>query len=257
MAGTPDGVASDRRLRALAGKEPVPRPVDLPPGAQDLEQLRREHHVAVLLPLALRDAERHPFAVDGGHREADGLGDAQAGGVARGQDGVVLGGLHPVEKLGHFFRAEHDRQGSGLLRHGDHVVEDPPLPEGDPVEEPESRDGDDQRARRKTAFRGQVDLVGADLLRAETRRGAAEVASEPRDGLDVGLLRARRQLPHLHVFEHALTKRGHETLLCEGPGGFQALAEQRMARRHASCGGTTWAAASESAGRSSVYRGAV
>ena len=77
-AGAPDRVASDRLLRALAGKEPVPGPVDLPPGAQDLEQLRREHHVAVLLPLALRDAERHPFAVDGGHGEAGGFGDAQA-----------------------------------------------------------------------------------------------------------------------------------------------------------------------------------
>ena len=30
---------------------------------------------------------------------------------------------------------------------------------------------------------------------------------------------ARRQLPHLHVLEHALTKRCHETLLCEGPRG--------------------------------------
>ena len=169
----------------------------------------------------------------------------------------MLGGLHPVEELDHFFRAEHDRQGAGLLRHGDHVVEDPPLPQGDPIEEAEGRHGDDQRARRKTALVGQVDLVGADLLQTETRRRAAEVAGEPRDGLDVRLLGARRQTPHLHVFEHALTKRGHETLLCEGPGGFQALAEQRMARRHTSCGGTTWAAASESAGRSSVYRGAV
>ena len=42
VAGTPDRVPRDRLLRGLAGKEPVPRPVDLPPGAQDLEQLRRE-----------------------------------------------------------------------------------------------------------------------------------------------------------------------------------------------------------------------
>ena len=170
----------------------------------------------------------------------------------------MLGGLHPVEELDHFFRAEHDRQGAGLLRHGDHVVEDPPLPQGDPIEKAEGRHGDDQRARRKTALVGQVDLVGADLLQTETRRRAAEVAGEPRDGLDVRLLGARRQTPHLHVFEHALTKRGHETLLCEGPGGFQALAEQRMARRHTSCGGgTIWLVASEQAGRFSVYRVAV
>ena len=93
----------------LAGKEPVAGPVDFPPGAQDRQQLRREHHVAVLLPLALRDAQHHAFAVDGGHGEVNGLGDAQTGGVARGQDGVMLRGFHPVEKLNHFFRAEHDR----------------------------------------------------------------------------------------------------------------------------------------------------
>ncbi len=108
-AGVPDRFRRDRLLRALAGKEPMPRPFDLPPGAQDLEQLRREHHVAVFLPLAVRDAQHHPFAVDGGHREAGGLCDAQAGGVARGQDGAMLRGLHAVEELGHFFRAEHDR----------------------------------------------------------------------------------------------------------------------------------------------------
>ena len=245
-------------LRAGAGKEPVPGPVDFPPGAQDRQQLRREHHVAVFLSLAVRDAQHHPFAVDGGHGKAHGLGDAQAGGVAGGQDGAMLGRLHPVEKLGHFFRAEHDRQGPRLLRRGDHVVEGPPLLERDPIEEAERRHGDDQRARRETAFGGQVDLVGADVLGTETSRGTVEVTSEPRDGLDVRPLRARRQPPHLHVFEHALTKGCHETLLCEGPGGFQALAEQRMARLTTGCGGRTiWPDASVAVGRSAVYRGAV
>ena len=110
-AGMLDRFRRDRLLRALAGKEPVPGPVDLPPGAQDRQQLRREHHVAVLLPLTLLDAQHHPFAVDGGHREVDNLGDAEAGGVARGQDGVMSGGLDCVEKLRHLVAAEHDRQG--------------------------------------------------------------------------------------------------------------------------------------------------
>ena len=163
----------------------------------------------------------------------------------------MLGGLDGVEELHHLVAAEHDRQGPGLLRYGDHVVEDPLFPERDPIEETERRHGDDDRARRKTAFVGQVDLVGADRLRAETSRGTVEVAGEPRDGLDVCLLGARRQLPHLHVFEHALTKRCHGTLLCEGPGGFQALAEQRTARRRTSCSGRTiWLAGRLRVGRS-------
>ena len=221
----------------------------------DRQQLRREHHVAVFLSLALCDAQHHPFTVDGGHGEADDLGDAQTGGVAGGQDGAMLRGLHRVEKLDHFLRAEHDRQGLRLLRCGDHVVEGPPLLKRDPIEEAERRHGDEQRARCQAAFGGQVDLVGADLLGTEAIRGTVEVAREPRDGLDVRALGEQRQPPHLHVFEHALTKGCHQTLLCEGPGGFQALAEQRMAGLTTGCGGRTiWPDASVAAGRLSVYR---
>ena len=255
-AGKTDRPASDRRVGAGAGKEPMPGPAHLPPVAEDGQQLRREHHVAVLLPLALRDAQHHPLAVDGGHGEADGLGDAQAGGVARGQDGAMFDGLHPVEKLDHLFRAEHDGQRARPFRLGDHLVEGPALLERDAIEEPERRHGDDQRARRETAFARQVDLVGANLLGTQMRRRAAEMAGEPRNRLDIRLLRGRRQPPHLHVFEHALTEGCHDALLCERPGEFQALAEQRMARIRTGYGGrTTRLAVSVVAGRVCVYRG--
>ena len=218
-AATPAGklnrAARDRRIGALAGEEPVPRPFDSPPGAQHRQKLRREHHVAVLLPLALRDAQHHPFAVDGGHGEADDLGNTQAGGVAGGQDGAMLRGLHGVEKPDHFLRAEHDRQRLRLLRRGDHVVEGPRLLKRDPIEEAERRHGDEQGSRCQTSLRGQVDLVGADLLGAEALGGLVEVAGEPRDGLDVRALGERRQPSHPHVFEHALTKGCHQTLLCD------------------------------------------
>ena len=92
----------------------------------------------------------------------------------------MLRGLHRVEKLDHFLRAEHDRQGLRLLRRGDHVVEGPTLPKRDSIEEAERRHGDEQRTRREPAFGGQVDLVGADLLGTEALRGPVEVAGEPR-----------------------------------------------------------------------------
>src|SRR6516225_9605504 len=43
----------DRIDRVLAGKEPDRRPRRPPPVPQQLEQLRRQHHIAIPLPLAL------------------------------------------------------------------------------------------------------------------------------------------------------------------------------------------------------------
>ena len=63
-----DRTAADRGARPSPGEEPVRGPVDLPPRAQDLEERRGEHHIAIPLPLALRDAEDHPVAIDGGHK---------------------------------------------------------------------------------------------------------------------------------------------------------------------------------------------
>ena len=45
--------------RVLAGEEPDRRPRRAPPFAQDCEQLRRQHHISVALPLATFDPERH------------------------------------------------------------------------------------------------------------------------------------------------------------------------------------------------------
>ena len=104
-----DGVGRDRASRATAGEEPGPGSAHPPPVAQDLEQFRGEHHVAVFLPLPLLDAQDHPLAVDRRQAEPHGFGDAQPGGVAGREDRAMVGRLHGVEKLDHFGGAEHDR----------------------------------------------------------------------------------------------------------------------------------------------------
>ena len=44
------------------------------------------------------------------------------------------------------------------------------------------------------------------------------------------LRRAMDVASRMQVLEHALSKRGHRTLLCEGLGSFQAFALERMRR---------------------------
>src|SRR5215469_8382992 len=59
------------------GKQPSPRQQHAqvsalpPPGAQQLEQLRRQHGVAVLAALSLLDAQQHALGVDIANLECD------------------------------------------------------------------------------------------------------------------------------------------------------------------------------------------
>ena len=64
----------------------------MPPFAQQFEPLRRKHHVAIPLPLALLDPQRHALAVDIEHLQVRDLGHAQARaeGVVSAADAVGL-----------------------------------------------------------------------------------------------------------------------------------------------------------------------
>jgi hypothetical protein len=190
----------------------------VPPGAQDLQQLQGEHDVAILLPLVVHDTDDHPLTIEGGDREADGFGNAEAGSVTRGQVGAMQRPLHPVEKLHDLLGAEHDGEGSRLLRQRHHLVDRPPPLEGDAIEKPERRHRHTHGARREPAFNGQIHLVRANLLGAHVCGRLADVARELRDARHIRALGERRQLAQLHVFEQALTKGCHGTLLCEGLG---------------------------------------
>src|ERR1700733_9816162 len=60
----------DRMTAVPAREQPLYWPGHSPVCPQDVEQLRREHHVAVTAALALLDANDHPAAVDVGKLEA-------------------------------------------------------------------------------------------------------------------------------------------------------------------------------------------
>ena len=86
----------------------------------------------------------------------------------------------------------------------------PVLLERDLVEKAQRGDGDEDGTGRQLLFVGQVHLVGADVLRAQLFRRFVEVAREQGNLLHVGRLRVQGEIPHLHVFGHALPKGCHE-----------------------------------------------
>src|SRR5262245_44946735 len=76
--------------------------------AQDLEQHRRKHHVAIFTTFTLFDTNDHPSAVDGGGLQANSFRNAQAYRVASGQNHAMLATSHATEEMHNFFRAQND-----------------------------------------------------------------------------------------------------------------------------------------------------
>jgi hypothetical protein len=97
----------------------------------------------------------------------------------------------------------------------DHVFEGPLLMECDLVEKAEGGYGDENGTECQFLLVGQVDLVSTDLLGPQHFRGLVEVACKQRDLLNVGGLRVRRQIAHLHVLGHSLPNGCHGKLLHE------------------------------------------
>src|SRR2546425_2376136 len=64
LAGEFDCASADRLAGNVTLEEPPLRPHCSPVVAQRLQQLGREHHVSILLSLALIDTDNHPLAVD-------------------------------------------------------------------------------------------------------------------------------------------------------------------------------------------------
>jgi len=75
---------------APGGEQVLSRPGGFIVAAQDLQQTRRQHGIAVLAAFALFDAEEHALRVDGSDFECHRFAHAQSGAVAGHQGGAVL-----------------------------------------------------------------------------------------------------------------------------------------------------------------------
>ena len=208
------GERRDRMSGQIAGEQPFLGPGGAPVAAQDVEQHGREHHVAVLPPFALLDADDHPLAVDRRRRQADRLGDPQTRRIADGQDDAMLQHVDGIKEPADLVAAQHDRQLMRLAAGGDDLVDVPLPPERDLVEKAQRGDGDQDRTGRELPLLGEMDLVGPNVGGAQQLGRLAEMASEQGDLLDVGALGVRGEVADPHVLDHALAKRRHWQLLC-------------------------------------------
>src|ERR1700692_4279966 len=92
IAGGPELARRHRVDRVHSGKQPPLWACRVVPGAQQLKQMRRKHHVAVLVALALFDPDHHALAVDVGYLQRDHLGHAQSGPIGHAQCHLVSPG---------------------------------------------------------------------------------------------------------------------------------------------------------------------
>jgi hypothetical protein len=75
---------------AAAGKKITGGTSHLPVGAQELEQVRRKHEIAIFLALSQFDPDHHALRIDVSHAQGGNLGNLQARGIGGYENGLVL-----------------------------------------------------------------------------------------------------------------------------------------------------------------------
>lgn len=210
------------RLRRIAAREqPTLWACRLPPGAQQVEQARRQHDIAVLAAFTLFDANDHALAVDIGDLQRDDLVGTQARAIGHAECRLVFEPRCRIEQPRHFLNAQHHRQLARLVDEMG-VFDDLVTPQRDLEEEPQSRDRLVD-GRHADAARCEMELIAAHVLEAGQIRRSSEEGCEVLDPLHIVMLGLGRELADRHVFDHAPAQRahclvGHEDapVLCEG-----------------------------------------
>jgi hypothetical protein len=192
----------------------------LPPLPQQRQHLRRQHDVAVLATLPLRDADDHLRAVDvaARSRTISPARSPQPAAVAERQHDVHLGvARHDEQPLG-LLRAHHQRQLLRLLEVvdlGGEIVppqrdaEQKPHPGHDPVAIADAQ-----------ALLDQVQLEAAHVVGRRRIGRPAEECGEPLAAVDMASQRVSSQLVGGHILDDAPAQRAdsigtHGELLSE------------------------------------------
>ena len=205
------GGMGDGPIGFPAGEQVGAGPDDLPVAAEEGQEARREHDLAILAALALADADDHAAAVDVLDAQRGDLGEPQAGGVGGHEDGAVLEVADGGEELGDLVEAEDDGELPGGPGTDDAIVDPSPL-EGGAVEEAECGAGLIELGPGGPLL-DEVEEIGADVVGPEVLGRGAEVPREGGDAIDIGIDGAIREVPEAHVLDHATAQRGHVRVL--------------------------------------------
>jgi len=157
----PEGLSGDgswKKPQAGLGLPPI-----LP---QEAEQLRREHHVTVLLAFALPNAQHHARTVNIRDVQVTQFRDPEAGSIERGEDGPADELARGLQERGHFGGAQQGGERLGPLRVGN-KLNHRGLLECDAVEEAERTDNLDDTRPGEVPFLDEIQLILADMFRAQ------------------------------------------------------------------------------------------
>ena len=200
------GVAAPREQPAVRQQDAASLAL-APPEPQQLEQLRRQHGIAVLAAFALFDADQHPLAVDVVGLEVRDLRHAQPRAVRHAERSPVLDPRRRLEQLRHLVDAQDIGQLARTMRQHQAARQIGAL-QRHAEQEAQRRYRSVDRAFTDTALA----LVKLEAPHVLGGRGVGRPGKEAREGADVTdivVLRARAHAAHRHVVEHALTKRGN------------------------------------------------
>src|SRR4030088_2840716 len=201
-----------RLARPAARKQPaflhrrsrvIPRRACLPPLAQEIERLGRQHDMAILAPLGLLDANDPLRAVDMLPLQPDHLSRAQATAIRETEQYADLENVGDGQQTPRLVRAHHQWD---LLTDVIDLGCEIQSPQCHAEQEPQP--GHDAVAVADAHARlGKVQLEKADILKCSRVRGPLQERSEPLAAADMTPLRARTELARVHVLDHALAQR--------------------------------------------------
>ena len=160
-----NAVAGDGLSDAVSRKEPGSELIEFPVAPQEWEQIGRKHHQTIAFPLALADLDDHALGVDVRALELAEFGDAEAGGIQRGQDHAMFQVAWSEQQRRDLVATEDDGEGLGLLGVGD-ILDHPGAVQGGLVEKAERTDCLNERTPGRFLLRNEELLVGADVVRA-------------------------------------------------------------------------------------------